>query len=311
MQTPETLPTKIRPTHPALLPWRASWDLQLVLLGLLLLLAVAALRPLAGWLAPLHLLLGFACVLYLPGYCLQAALFPRHDDLDQIERASLSMGVSVALATLLALVLNALPWGLQPTPLLIGQSLLVAVLGMLAYWRRATTFPTTTPAPTATPTQWWQQQNRTARAVLVSSVGVLLTLAIALLWAFAVPTPDRPRTEFYVLGSEGQASGYPHTAAVGEQLSVTLGIANHDPQPQTYRVEVWATWAWEPETYLTPLAELGPLTVPPDETVELPVTWAMPWSADDAQVSMRLYRAGDSQAYRELLLWLDVLPASE
>lgn len=312
MRSPETLPSAPSATTPARLrlPWQAWRDLQLALIGVLLL-GLIHLVPDPGWLAALQIGLGFAYVLFVPGYCLQTAIFPSPDDLDQIERFGLSLGLSIATVPVLALVLHALPWGLHPTPMLVGQAALICVFVLGAYWRRTTMYATTaTPVPTPTaPRQWWQQRNPIEQMLLGGIASIVLIIGIAFVWAFATPDAQRSLTEFYILGSSGQALGYPRTATVGEEIGVTLGIANYEGSPQTYRVEVWATWAWEPETYLTPLAELEPLTVPHAEAVELPVTWAMPWEADDAQVYLRLYREGDSEAYRELLLWLDVQAA--
>jgi uncharacterized membrane protein len=82
------------------------------------------------------MLLGHVFVLYVPGYLLQAILFPRVDELDRIERVALSLGLSVAVASLLALLLNWLPWGIRPWPIIVGQGSLIFCLMLLAVWRR-------------------------------------------------------------------------------------------------------------------------------------------------------------------------------
>ncbi|MGB3943467.1 MAG: DUF1616 domain-containing protein, partial [Methanothrix sp.] len=55
---------------------------------------------------------GLVMVLFLPGYALIAALFPRDDDLDGIERVALSFGLSIAVVPLIGLGLNYTPWGI-------------------------------------------------------------------------------------------------------------------------------------------------------------------------------------------------------
>ncbi|MDI9436340.1 MAG: DUF1616 domain-containing protein, partial [Euryarchaeota archaeon] len=51
-------------------------------------------------------ILGILLVLFIPGYSLIAALFPRWGDLDGIERAALSFGLSIAVTPLIGLALN-------------------------------------------------------------------------------------------------------------------------------------------------------------------------------------------------------------
>ena len=45
-------------------------------------------------------ILGLFLILFIPGYSLIAALFPKKDDLDGIERAALSFGLSIAVYSL-------------------------------------------------------------------------------------------------------------------------------------------------------------------------------------------------------------------
>ena len=58
-------------------------------------------------------ILGLFLILFIPGYSLIAALFPKKDDLDGIERAALSFGLSIAVTPLIGLALNYTPWELD------------------------------------------------------------------------------------------------------------------------------------------------------------------------------------------------------
>jgi len=84
------------------------WDVALTLLGALLLLLLIAFPNL--W--PLRLLLGILFVLFIPGYWMVTALFPRDDAIDGIERIALSIGLSIAIVPPIALILDRLPWDL-------------------------------------------------------------------------------------------------------------------------------------------------------------------------------------------------------
>src|SRR3954447_12630130 len=74
---------------------RTLGEFRLIFLGVFALVLLVLLSGQIGVLQPLRLLLGLAYVLYIPGYCLAAALFPGADDLDQFERIALSFGLSV------------------------------------------------------------------------------------------------------------------------------------------------------------------------------------------------------------------------
>lgn len=78
--------------------------------------AIMALAALLFTLTPLSALflrvpIGLLMVLFVPGYVLIAALFPKREDLDGIERIALSFGLSIAVVPLIGLGLNYTPWG--------------------------------------------------------------------------------------------------------------------------------------------------------------------------------------------------------
>jgi uncharacterized membrane protein len=294
----------------SLLSWR---DMLFILLGAFLLLLLVALQRWLWFLAPIRLVLGFVYVLYVPGYCLQAALFPRRDDLDNIERFGLSLGLSVAIVPLLALILDQLPWGLFLWPIVLGQLIVILLFSGIALWRRSR-LPLAeryAPRPTFQPRSWWQSLLPLEQRIYQVMAGMGAFLLLAFIWVFAIPSPNEFITEFYILGEEGLAESYPRNPMVGEEIDVTMGIVNRERSPETYRVEVWATWAWEPDDWWTLVEEEGPFTLEPGEQVEQPITWVMPWEADDAQVFFRLYRQDDTEPHRELVLWMDVAPDPE
>ena len=66
----------------------------------------------------IRIILGIPLVLFFPGYVLMAALYPRKDQIDGIQRLAFSLGLSLAIVPLIGLVLNATPWGISPEPLL-------------------------------------------------------------------------------------------------------------------------------------------------------------------------------------------------
>jgi uncharacterized membrane protein len=71
---------------------------------------------------PIRAAVGFPLVLFLPGYSLVSALFPRNDELDIIERIALSIGLSICVVVFIGLALNYTPWGIRLGPVLLALS---------------------------------------------------------------------------------------------------------------------------------------------------------------------------------------------
>src|SRR3989304_3963528 len=80
--------------------------------------------------------LGLAFVLFFPGYALMAALFPKKEDLDGIERLALSFGLSLAVVPLMGLGLNYTPWGIRLYPILISINLFILFMVAIARYRQ-------------------------------------------------------------------------------------------------------------------------------------------------------------------------------
>jgi len=110
-------------------------DLALVILLTLLCIPFVLIAPLNA--TPVRIIFGLPLVLFLPGYSLIAALFPRKDDLDGIERVALSFGLSIAVVPLLGLALNYTPFGIRLSPVLTVLSLFTISLAIGAYIRRS------------------------------------------------------------------------------------------------------------------------------------------------------------------------------
>src|SRR5690606_26719942 len=103
--------------------------------------AIMALAVLLLTLTPLSSLflripIGLLMVLFVPGYVLIAALFPKKGDLDGIERIALSFGLSIAVVPLIGLGLNYTPWGIRLIPVALSIVAFTLLMAAVAYWRR-------------------------------------------------------------------------------------------------------------------------------------------------------------------------------
>jgi uncharacterized membrane protein len=292
-------------SQPKKVPWE---DFRLFLMGSAALLLLILLSGWLWFLLPLRLVLALIYILYVPGYCLTALLFPRHEDLDGIERLGLSLGLSIVWVSVLALLLDVLPWGLRLWPILLGELLSSALFGAAAVWQRARMPAGEAFAPELTwqPGKWWGGLPWGDRRSYQLIFAALVLTALALAWTFLVPTPDEFMTEFYMLGAGGLAEDFPREAGVGEDIGVTLGVVNLERGPYLYRVEVWAVDPWA-EGHRQMVGAPEYTWLDKGDSREWPVSWQIPWAGDDQMVELLLFKGEESTSYRRLVLWMNVL----
>lgn len=89
----------------------------------------------------------------------------------------------------------------------------------------------------STPESGVLPESRIGRSLTIVLL-VVLVVALAGVIYIAVRPPETadPFTEFYVLGPDGNASGYPDTLAVGETGTFVVGITNHEHEATDYVV---------------------------------------------------------------------------
>ena len=76
---------------------------------------------------PVRIILGFPLLLFLPGYSLICAVFPKKNH-DGSEKIALSVTLSIAIIILIGLALNYTPWRIRTTPFLLALSLTTLTL---------------------------------------------------------------------------------------------------------------------------------------------------------------------------------------
>jgi len=87
-------------------------------------------------LVTIRYVLGTIFVLFIPGFSLIQCLYYRREDLDDLERFALSIGLSLALVPLVGLVLNYTPFGIRLPPVTISLSILSIILIVCGTIRR-------------------------------------------------------------------------------------------------------------------------------------------------------------------------------
>jgi uncharacterized membrane protein len=269
---------------------------ELDLINLISLLLIAIVLALPN--NPLRIALGLPFVLFFPGYTLIAALYPRHDDLENVERLALSFGLSLAVVPLIGLMLNFLPWGIHLKPILISLAGFIIICSVLAARARRQLSRTECFSIEIVPLV------TRARRLSLSKIAVA-TIVIAFIafvgWRLHAATSHKGETftEFYILGPSGKAEGYPDRVTAGESAEVVLGIINHESQRATYKVSIQA----EDQV----LSTVGPVALNDGQKWERIMRFRPVKPRNREKVEFLLFKDDNPTPYRHLHLWIKVL----
>lgn len=206
----------------------------------------------------LRIVLGLPFLLFFPGYTLSSALFPRRTDLDGLGRVALSFGLSIAVVTLVGLVLN-YAWEIEIYPMLVSLAVVILSMSAVAWYRRRA-FPPDDRLRGSFKLRLTDLKGQSGVDKILSVVLVAAILGAigTLVYVIAEPKVGEKFTEFYVLGLEGKADYYPVEFEMvdgavflvkykcgkafrdlEEQYGrVTLGIVNREHREASYQVEL-------------------------------------------------------------------------
>jgi uncharacterized membrane protein len=245
----------------------------------------------------LRIVLGLPFVLLFPGFVLITALFPRKENLSDIERIALSFGLSLAVVPLNGLVLNYLPWGINLNSILYSLSIFIVVTSVAA-WLRQKKLSEDEKFSVRISFGSWSKQNLVGKVLSVILVFTVVGLLGVIVYTIAVPRTSEQYTEFYVLNIEGKATDYPDELKLGETAYVILGVANHERQTVSYTIEIQIDGE--------PSDSVGPMTLEYEEKRESIVEFHPQEMGERQKVEFLLYKDEASEPYLKLHLWINV-----
>jgi uncharacterized membrane protein len=229
-------------------------------------------------------------VLFVPGYSLIAAFFPRKDDITSVERVALSFGLSTVILPLLALGLNYTQWRLSVQSVATSATLFILVATVSAYVRRHALSPAermdVSSKTVANRVRAFRarREGRVPRALSIFvALSVLFSVSV-LVYSLATPGPRENYTEFYLLGPGGTMQGYPTEFSVGQQKPVTVAIANHENHDANYTLVVNFTDGNTSTTLYS-----GHQTVANGQTAEKNVSLAPDRAGNNLRIDFLLY----------------------
>jgi uncharacterized membrane protein len=258
------------------------------------LIAVIAFIPSSG----LRLAIGLPFLLFFPGYALVAAISPKREAISAAERAGLSFGLSLAVVPLISLILNFTPWGIRLEPVLYSVTIFIFITSVIAWIRRMRLpeeYRFIIEFQMKLPVWYGGTWNRVLFIILV----VVILGAIGTLGYVMAKPRTEAFTEFYILGLEGKAAGYPKEIRVGKEAKITAVIVNHQGKAVSYRVEVRIDGIKN--------NEVGPILLNDGQKWQETVSFTPDKVGDNQKVDFLLYKNGEAEpCLQPLNLWIDV-----
>lgn len=247
----------------------------------------------------IRIVLGVLFLLFFPGYVLLAALFPRRERLDSIERVALSCATTIAIVVISGLILNYTSWGIRLETILYSITSLTFIFAVIALFRRYwlpreervnIEFRLVLPG--------WQASLKNRILSIVLILTILGSLGILGYLIFG-PKVWEKYSEFYMLGSEGEVGDYPEVLAVGEEGKVTVAIVNHEQDTVTYQIKVTIDQVNN--------NEVGPMVLEDGEKWEGMVTFTPDKAGNEQRVDFWLRKNAEIDPdFQPLRLWVDV-----
>lgn len=280
----------------------------LIVAGLVLLTDIFVLVPVFSG-SFLRTDLGILLILLLPGYALTGAIFPAKNDLEGIERAVISFGLSIAVVPIIGLALNDTIWGIREIPILTVLSVFTLLMCAIAYYRRnllpeveAFEIPFKASFLNIKTDILKKSESKIDKVLAILLIISVLASVGSLAYIIGIPKEGEHFTEFYIMGSNRTADSYPTEFVLGENGTVIVGIVNHERRPVDYTMEV----------------KLGNRSLPLPKNQkhinlahnvswEEPVTFTPPFEGNNMKLEFLLFNETEKTVpYRDLHIWINV-----
>jgi uncharacterized membrane protein len=291
---------------------------------------------------PLRAILVMPLLLFVPGYALVAAIYPRCTDRDRsdflypgeitdtdtglhvIERMLLSVGMSVAVLPILGVVIWATVGGISTDIVLFGVSTFTLGAIAVAVFRRtnlaaAEQFRISPSRGIRRFRSWIVGPSTWKTVVNVLLVGAIVLSVATLTFAFVVPVTGESYTSA-ILATEQDGTfvtdNYPTNFTAGEPETLTLILSNHEGRTTSYTIVTTVERVNRSGGDITIVAQSeldrSAMRLASDETVREQYTLAPELTGENLRLSYYVYKGqapaspNDDSAYRDLHLWITV-----
>ncbi|HMK45447.1 MAG TPA: DUF1616 domain-containing protein [Methanocella sp.] len=261
----------------------------------------------------LRFAIGVILVLFLPGYTFVSVIYPGKKDLGALERAMLSVGLSIILVPFMGFFLNYTTVGVTGDSMTFATLLLVLLCLIIGFARRMAL-----PVEKRFKVDFYWPVPRIKKLILPASrkrgdvivsfllIYSILLLASVIIYIIFMPYQADKYTEFYILGPGGKMSNYPSSFTLGEHKPVTIGIVNQEGATKDYDLIVTLN-----DGNLSHRIFTDHMTLANNQTLEKTINLAPDWAGNNLDVKFLLYMNGSRvKPYRECNLWINVTKPS-
>ncbi|UCB42578.1 MAG: DUF1616 domain-containing protein [Dehalococcoidales bacterium] len=266
---------------------RTKIETDLILLNLLVLFLVIVILAFPS--NVMRIALGIPSVLLLPGYALVAALFPRRQSLERIQRAAFNLTMSLVVVPLIGLMLN-YTWGITLESTLSSLAAFIFTMSAVAWVRRkrlpveerfGIRFRLSIPGLEG---GIWDRVFMVVLVVVVLGAGAMAGYTIA------NPKIGERFTDFYLQDEYGKARDFTRSVSVGQEVEVTVGIVNREHETVSYRVVALLDGVIQ--------TTIEPIVLAHEEVWEQAVILIPEESVGEREAEFTLYAYGNVEPYR-------------
>ena len=253
----------------------------------------------------LRIVVGLPVVLFFPGFALLAALFPRKESLNDIERVALSFGLSIVVVPLIGLALNYTPWGIRLYPILISLFIFIFTMSVIGWFRNRKLLEEERIALHLNlkfPSLFhlWSSQSLRDKIITVVLAIFVIGAIGTLVYIIRQPRNVEKFTEFYILNDAGKVENYPGTIIAGQSAKVILGVINHENEATPYRIEITLGGK--------NVQRIEPFTLNAEQKQEQEITITPAETGERQKLEFLLYKDDSPDEFETLQLWIDVVP---
>lgn len=192
----------------------------------------------------LRIIFALPILLFLPGYLLIAAIFPRREELSGIERFTLSIGLSIAIFVFDGFAISVTQWRFRPTSIIYSLSLIILILTLITllvrlripedrrFYLDLSIFSGFIESLRSD-----ERPSDIEKALIIALAGSIIIASGMLVYA-KLTFEEEKFTMLYILGAGGKAEDYPSVVYLLEPSSITVGIENYEHAPANYTLQV-------------------------------------------------------------------------
>jgi uncharacterized membrane protein len=253
-------------------------------------------------------IVGTFFLLLVPGYSFSAALFPGRDDIDNLTRCALSLGMSVAFVTIAAEGLNYTSWGIRLAPLALCATLITIACTLIAYHRRFALpkekrFVIDFSAVTSLRHRVFPESESSLDRKLTAILMIIALVSVpTVAYVITSPKPAETNTELYISPVDGKAGDYSTDFQLGQQQAVTVSVANHEGVDTTYSLVTTLENGTRNQTL-----DSEKMTLANGQVWEKDINLKPDQAGTHMKIAFLLYRDDNvTTPYREVYLWVNV-----